>query len=105
MLLFTKSNITFPCINLTAFSILIILPVFCPKSRRLFAKPKNLYICRAFGDIAQLARARDWQSRGQGFDSPYLHQKTNFQPAINGRLSVFSGNRNFCPGFQRTKRQ
>ncbi len=25
------------------------------------------------GDIAQLARARDWQSRGQGFDSPYLH--------------------------------
>ena len=25
------------------------------------------------GDIAQLARAFDWQSRGQGFDSPYLH--------------------------------
>ena len=31
---------------------------------------KNSY---AIGDIAQLARARDWQSRGQGFDSPYLH--------------------------------
>lgn len=25
------------------------------------------------GDIAQLARACDWQSQGQGFDSPYLH--------------------------------
>lgn len=28
---------------------------------------------KPFGGIAQLARARDWQSRGQGFDSPYLH--------------------------------
>ncbi len=27
------------------------------------------------GGIAQLARAFDWQSRGQGFDSPYLHIK------------------------------
>jgi hypothetical protein len=27
------------------------------------------------GDIAQLARAFDWQSRGQGFDSPYLHKQ------------------------------
>ena len=27
----------------------------------------------ANGGIAQLARAFDWQSKGQGFDSPYLH--------------------------------
>ena len=29
----------------------------------------------ANGGIAQLARAFDWQSKGQGFDSPYLHLK------------------------------
>ena len=34
-----------------------------------------ILIVTLFGDIAQLARAFDWQSRGQGFDSPYLHQK------------------------------
>ena len=26
------------------------------------------------GVLAQLARALDWQSKGQGFDSPILHQ-------------------------------
>ena len=26
------------------------------------------------GALAQLARAFDWQSRGQGFDSPMLHK-------------------------------
>ena len=26
------------------------------------------------GGLAQLARAFDWQSKGQGFDSPRLHQ-------------------------------
>ncbi len=38
------------------------------------------------GDIAQLARVRDWQSRGQGFDSPYLHVKAK---TINLRQEVF----------------
>ncbi len=28
------------------------------------------------GGIAQLARAFDWQSRGQGFDSPCLHKSS-----------------------------
>lgn len=27
------------------------------------------------GVLAQLARALDWQSKGQGFDSPILHKK------------------------------
>lgn len=27
----------------------------------------------AFGGVAQLARAFEWHSKGQGFDSPYLH--------------------------------
>ena len=27
-----------------------------------------------FGGLAQLARALDWQSKGQGFDSPILHK-------------------------------
>lgn len=36
--------------------------------------PIFIYICISkTGGVAQLARARDWQSRGQGFDSPHLH--------------------------------
>ena len=32
------------------------------------------YICSSTnGGLAQLARACDWQSQGQGFDSPNLH--------------------------------
>ena len=27
-----------------------------------------------FGDVAQLARALDWQSRGRGFEAHLLHQ-------------------------------
>ncbi len=34
---------------------------------------KSFYICSLIGALAQLARAFDWQSRGQGFDSPMLH--------------------------------
>jgi hypothetical protein len=30
------------------------------------------------GGLAQLARALDWQSKGQGFDSPNLHEKPLF---------------------------
>ena len=36
----------------------------------------------ANGGIAQLARAFDWQSKGQGFDSPYLHLKIRALPNI-----------------------
>ncbi len=34
--------------------------------------PKELQICRVLknGVIAQLARVFDWQSEGQGFESP-----------------------------------
>ena len=32
------------------------------------------------GAVAQLARARDWQSRGRGFESPQLHS-SNHRPA------------------------
>lgn len=40
----------------------------------------DFYICRPNpGAIAQLARAFDWQSRGRGFDSPWLHE-TNEPP-------------------------
>jgi hypothetical protein len=28
-----------------------------------------------YGGLAQLARACDWQSQGQGFDSPNLHNE------------------------------
>ena len=43
-------------------------------------------LLRLQGVLAQLARALDWQSKGQGFDSPILHKKeqsnnrtTNFE--------------------------
>ena len=37
---------------------------------------KKIYTFAACsGVLAQLARALDWQSRGQGFDSPILHKK------------------------------
>ncbi len=32
----------------------------------------NLHL-KIIGGLAQLARAFDWQSKGQGFDSPILH--------------------------------
>ena len=37
---------------------------------------KNIfYICSSkAGGLAQLARALDWQSKGQGFDSPILQK-------------------------------
>ncbi len=34
---------------------------------------KSFYICSLIGALAQLARAFDWQSRGQRFDSVMLH--------------------------------
>ena len=40
-------------------------------------KDFSYYIKHNCGGIAQLARVLDWQSRGQGFDSLYLHQKTH----------------------------
>gem|GEM_PF-3046267 len=53
-----------------------------------------LYICRNefFGDIAQMARARDWQSRGQGFDSPYLHKNRFESGSESERRTCFSQN-------------
>jgi hypothetical protein len=30
-------------------------------------------LAQRFGDVAQLARALDWQSRGRGFESHLLH--------------------------------
>ena len=45
----------------------ILLPCVCKKS--------NSQRFIRLGGIAQLARVLDWQSRGQGFDSPYLHQE------------------------------
>ena len=31
------------------------------------------------GELAQLARALAWHARGQGFDSPVLHEVRNFR--------------------------
>ena len=41
------------------------------------------------GAIAQLARALAWHARGQGFDSPYLHQN-EFDQAGNSTITGFS---------------
>ena len=35
----------------------------------------SLFLPSTFGAIAQLARAFDWQSRGTGFESPWLHKE------------------------------
>ena len=44
-------------------------------SPRICYFQKKMYLCSLFrGVLAQLARAFDWQSRGQGFDSPILHK-------------------------------
>lgn len=42
------------------------------RSKYIYSK-KKYYFCKTFGGLAQLARAFDWQSKGQGFDSPNLH--------------------------------
>jgi hypothetical protein len=55
-----------------------------------FAKRKRFSNCR-FGGIAQLARALAWHARGQGFDSPYLHQITKTERA--SKMPFF-----LCPG-------
>ena len=34
-----------------------------------------MYNITVLGGIAQLARVLDWQSRGRGFESLYLHQE------------------------------
>ncbi len=34
-----------------------------------------MYNITVLGGIAQLARVLDWQSRGRGFESLYLHQR------------------------------
>jgi hypothetical protein len=36
---------------------------------------RPIYICNPFGELAQLARALAWHARGQGFDSPVLHNR------------------------------
>lgn len=57
------------------------------KSNTIFRHYFQFYIfLHPYGDIAQLARVRDWQSRGQGFDSPYLHVNSK---TINLRQEVF----------------
>ena len=52
-----------------------------------FQKP---YLCDSFftdGALAQLARARDWQSRGRRFDSAMLH--TDYQAVMKAFRNCF----------------
>ena len=45
---------------------LLLMMIFCAFDFFTIFAPAN-------GELAQLARALDWQSKGQGFDSPILH--------------------------------
>ena len=45
------------------------------------------YIYELSGGLAQLARACDWQSQGQGFDSPNLHPR----PPTSSDVADFVG--------------
>ena len=47
-----------------------LLPQFSRKS--LDAIIRNLYNSNSFGGVAQLARAFEWHSKGQGFETPHL---------------------------------
>ena len=40
------------------------------------SKEINTFVSENIGDVAQLARALDWQSRGRRFESALLHSKT-----------------------------
>ena len=37
------------------------------------SKQINIFVSEIIGDVAQLARALDWQSRGRRFESALLH--------------------------------
>ena len=52
-----------------------------------------MYNSICFGGIAQLARVLDWQSRGHGFESHYLHQNTAI--LLDCGVFLFKGNRNY----------
>ena len=39
----------------------------------VLSNSKTLFLPPLIGDVAQLARALAWHARGQGFESPYLH--------------------------------
>jgi hypothetical protein len=41
------------------------------------------------GVLAQLARALDWQSKGQGFDSPILHKECPWRINIQYIMDIF----------------
>ncbi len=44
--------------------------------KELFFVCRKVYICYLKnGDVAQLARVLDWQSRGRGFEPHLLHKK------------------------------
>ena len=43
------------------------------KSNRYFVIKEIFMKFAPQGELAQLARALDWQSRGQGFETPILH--------------------------------
>jgi hypothetical protein len=52
-----------------------------PDSYREVRAFDNFDLFFIFGGLAQLARAFDWQSKGQGFDSPNLHLRPPNPPA------------------------
>ena len=37
-------------------------------------------VCKSFRGYSSAGRALEWHSRGQGFESPYLHQIRNLKP-------------------------
>ena len=44
------------------------------KHKFVYSLIKILYLRHSHGDVAQLARVLDWQSRGRGFEPHRLHQ-------------------------------
>ena len=44
---------------------------------RAMSKEINTFVSENIGDVAQLARALDWQSRGRRFESALLHNTSS----------------------------
>ena len=42
------------------------------------------YLCATVGALAHLARALDWQSKGDRFESDMLHESLNPQTEMSG---------------------
>ncbi len=59
------------------------IPSLFAKTEGLDLRFESLLYSPYLGGVAQLARALAWHARGQGFNSPYLHESLSNRRQIN----------------------